>query len=149
MKNFIRSDFYEFIKIISKRLKLMNEFGYQFRTNLNSVKASRKTKLQTEVDDFLRKVIAELCDEIQIYPQVLVNAKIDNDYKKTYMNDEEVADRIKFVERELKGRGRLLIRPSGTEPLVRVMIEGIEIEKIQALAEDLAGLIAAKFPPEE
>jgi len=92
---------------------------------------------------------AALCDEIEIYPQVLVNAKIDNDYKKTYMNDEEVADRIKSVEKELRGRGRLLIRPSGTEPLVRVMIEGTEIEKITALAEDLAGLIAAKFPPEE
>lgn len=51
----------------------MNEFGYQFRTNLNSVKASRKTKLQTEVDDFLRKVIAELCDENEYYSEEMLN----------------------------------------------------------------------------
>lgn len=51
----------------------MNEFGYQFRTNLNSVKASRKTKLQAEVDDFLRKVIAELCDENEYYSEEMLN----------------------------------------------------------------------------
>ena len=73
MKNFIRSDFYEFIKIISKRLKLMNEFGYQFRANLNSVKGSRRTKLQTEVDDFLRQIIGELSDETEYYSEEMLN----------------------------------------------------------------------------
>ena len=84
--------------------------------------------------------ISELADEIQIYPQVLVNAKINNDYKKTYMKDEEVAMAIAAIEAKMEGNGRVLIRPSGTEPLVRVMLEGDDTDLIANLAEDLAAL---------
>ncbi|MCI8608773.1 MAG: phosphoglucosamine mutase [Firmicutes bacterium] len=89
--------------------------------------------------------LAAMSDEIQIYPQVLVNAKIDNDFKKTYMKDKEVADMIASVEAAVAGTGRLLIRPSGTEPLVRVMMEGSDTEEIRPLAENLAALIEKKF----
>ena len=89
--------------------------------------------------------IAEMSDEIRIYPQVLVNARIHNDHKKTYMNDPEVAAEIAAVEAAVAGNGRLLIRPSGTEPLVRVMMEGSDIEQIRPLAENLAALIQNKF----
>lgn len=89
--------------------------------------------------------ISELADEIQIYPQVLVNAKINNDYKKTYMKDEEVAMAIAAIEAKMEGNGRVLIRPSGTEPLVRVMLEGDDTDLIANLAEDLAALIEKKF----
>ncbi len=51
----------------------MNEFGYQFRANLNSVKGSRRTKLQTEVDDFLRQIIGELSDETEYYSEEMLN----------------------------------------------------------------------------
>ena len=91
------------------------------------------------------KKLSELADEIKIYPQVLVNARINNDYKKTYMKDEEVAAAIADIEAKMAGNGRVLIRPSGTEPLVRVMIEGTDTEMIQTLAEDLAALIEKKF----
>ena len=91
------------------------------------------------------KSISELADEIKIYPQVLVNAKIDNDYKKTYMKDAEVAAAIAETEAKMEGNGRVLIRPSGTEPLVRVMLEGNDIDMIRSLAEDLARLIEGKF----
>lgn len=91
------------------------------------------------------KKISELADEIEIFPQVLVNAKIDNDYKKTYMKDEEVAAAIAETEAAMNGNGRVLIRPSGTEPLVRVMLEGNDIDMIRRLAEDLAALIERKF----
>ena len=89
--------------------------------------------------------LSELADEIKIYPQVLVNAKINNDYKKTYMKDEEVALAIAVIEAQMEGNGRVLIRPSGTEPLVRVMLEGNDTELIRRLAEDLAALIEKKF----
>ena len=89
--------------------------------------------------------VSELADEITIYPQVLVNAKINNDYKKTYAKDPEVADAIRRAEEKMAGSGRVLIRPSGTEPLVRVMLEGSDTEQIKELAEELAALIERKF----
>lgn len=100
---------------------------------------------------FMKAVLAsgkkpsELSAEIEIFPQVLVNAKVDNDNKKIYMKDEEVKNAIDAIEAEMAGSGRVLIRPSGTEPLVRVMIEGNDIEKIQVLAQQLADLIERKF----
>lgn len=91
------------------------------------------------------KKVSELSDEITIYPQVLVNAGINNDYKKTYDKDPEVADAIRKAEEKMAGSGRVLIRPSGTEPLVRVMLEGSDTEQIKELAEELAALIERKF----
>ena len=88
---------------------------------------------------------SELSAEIEIFPQVLVNAKVTNDNKKIYMKDEEVKDEIARIEKLMDGQGRVLIRPSGTEPLVRVMIEGQDISEIQSLAENLADLISNKF----
>ena len=91
------------------------------------------------------KPASELADEIVIYPQVLVNARINNDYKKTYAKDPEVEEAIRTAEEKMAGSGRVLIRPSGTEPLVRVMLEGSDTEQIKELAEELAALIERKF----
>lgn len=91
------------------------------------------------------KIPSELAGEIEIFPQVLVNAKINNDYKKTYMEDPDVVQAIKEVETILSGNGRVLIRPSGTEPLVRVMLEGNDETQLYELAHKLAGLIEEKF----
>lgn len=91
------------------------------------------------------KTPSELAGEIEIFPQVLVNAKINNDYKKTYMEDPDVVQAIKEVETILSGNGRVLIRPSGTEPLLRVMLEGNDETQLYELAHKLAGLIEEKF----
>ena len=91
------------------------------------------------------KPASELADEIVIYPQVLVNARINNDYKKTYAKDPEVEEAIRTAEEKMAGSGRVLIRPSGTEPLVRVMLEGSDAEQIKELAQELADLIERKF----
>lgn len=91
------------------------------------------------------KKASELSEEIELFPQVLVNARVHNDNKKIFMNDEEVKQRIADVEAKIGEDGRVLIRPSGTEPLVRVMIEGKDTEVINELAEDLAALISRKF----
>ncbi|WP_324825242.1 phosphoglucosamine mutase [Sinanaerobacter sp. ZZT-01] len=84
---------------------------------------------------------SELSKEITIYPQILKNAKIKNEHKKNYMEHPEVKSEIEKMEKIMGGKGRVLIRPSGTEPLVRVMLEGENIEQITTLAEDLATLI--------
>ncbi len=88
---------------------------------------------------------SELSAEIEIFPQVLVNADVTNENKKRYMEDQEVQAAIKAIEAEMEGSGRVLIRPSGTEPLVRVMIEGEDIEQIHQMAQELADLISRKF----
>ena len=91
------------------------------------------------------KKASELSDEIEIYPQVLKNAKVKNENKNKYKNDPEIVDAIAKVEAEMEGSGRVLIRPSGTEPLVRVMIEGQDVDHITGLAQDLAKLLTKRF----
>jgi len=82
---------------------------------------------------------------IKIYPQVLVNAKIKNEYKSTYMEVPEIAAEIEKIENKFAGNGRVLIRPSGTEPLVRVMLEGSDIDELNADATRLAKLMEEKL----
>lgn len=84
---------------------------------------------------------SELCSIINIYPQVLVNAKVTSDKKYNYEKDEIIKNKIEELEKEFSGNGRVLIRPSGTEPLVRVMIEGDDKEYIFKKAKELATLI--------
>lgn len=91
------------------------------------------------------KKASELSDEIKIYPQVLKNARVANENKNKYEKDDEVMAAFKKVEEELGETGRLLVRPSGTEPLVRVMIEGDNIQQITQLAENLAVMLTKKF----
>ena len=68
-----------------------------------------------------------------------------NENKEKYTDDLEIAAEIARLETLMEGNGRVLIRPSGTEPLVRVMIEGNDIEQITKLAEDLAALLNKRF----
>ena len=89
--------------------------------------------------------ISKLCDIITIYPQVLVNAKVSSDKKYDFDKDKEIIEEINKLEKELSENGRILIRPSGTEPLVRVMIEGENQGYIKAKAEALAKLIEQKL----
>ena len=88
---------------------------------------------------------SKLCSIINIYPQVLINAKVSSDKKYDYDKDEEILQKIKILEEEFKDNGRVLIRPSGTEPLVRVMIEGENKEYITKKAEELAKIIENKL----
>ena len=78
-------------------------------------------------------------------PQILVNAKVLNHMKNIYLEYEEVVEAIKVVEDRLNGVGRVLIRPSGTEPLVRVMLEGENQEEINEMAHNIANLILSKI----
>lgn len=89
--------------------------------------------------------ISEMASEIQIFPQVLVNARVKNENKKKYSNDPQIAAAIEEIEKKMEGNGRVLIRPSGTEPLVRVMIEGDDEVVLDQMARGLADLIEEKF----
>lgn len=100
----------------------------------------------------LMKVVKEVSEKVSqlnslmtTYPQVLVNAKVKNEFKRAYETDEDIQQEIKRVEEIFEGQGRVLIRPSGTEPLVRVMIEGKELEVLEREANKLASLIESKF----
>ncbi|MCM1113346.1 MAG: phosphoglucosamine mutase [Muribaculum sp.] len=87
------------------------------------------------------KTLSELASVMEVLPQALVNAKVASHKKDKYMEYPEIAEAIAELERKFAGEGRVLIRPSGTEPLVRVMIEGKDQEVIREEAERLAGLI--------
>ena len=87
------------------------------------------------------KLLSELSSIMKKYPQVLVNAKVSNAKKNEFYTSEIIKEEIDKLEKELAGNGRIVVRPSGTEPLIRVMIEGASTETIKPLAESLAKLI--------
>lgn len=88
-----------------------------------------------------KKPLSELKKVMEVLPQALVNAKVPNHKKENYMDYPEIAEAITALEKQFAGEGRVLIRPSGTEPLVRVMIEGKNQELIEKEAKKLAELI--------
>lgn len=87
------------------------------------------------------KKMSELASVMRELPQVLINARVSNDKKDAYKKDALIVSEIEKIEKELEGKGRVLIRPSGTEPLVRVMLEGEDLDKINTMAKELATLI--------
>lgn len=87
------------------------------------------------------KSLDEAKDIMDVLPQALVNARVDNKRKKDYIKNETIKSEIEKLEAKFSGEGRVLIRPSGTEPIVRVMIEGRDQKVIQQEAERLAKLI--------
>ena len=91
------------------------------------------------------KKASEMAKIMKAYPQVLVNARINNDKKDEFKTDSEIQEKIAVLEKEFEGNGRVLIRASGTEPLIRVMIEGEDQEYIKEKATELAKFIEEKL----
>ena len=87
------------------------------------------------------KKLSELASVMEVLPQALVNAKVPNHKKDSFMEYPEIASAVKELEEKFAGEGRVLIRPSGTEPLVRVMIEGKDQKQIDEEANKLAEFI--------
>jgi len=88
-----------------------------------------------------KEKLSDLASVMEVLPQALVNAKVPNHKKEHYMDYAEIAEAIQILEEKFNGEGRVLIRPSGTEPLVRVMIEGKNQQEIEKDAKALAELI--------
>jgi phosphoglucosamine mutase len=86
----------------------------------------------------------DLCAEVALYPQILINIRLSE--QRDLVNLPVVQDAVFVAERELAGRGRVLLRPSGTEPLVRVMVEGADGDQVRRLAEDLAAVVRNQQP---
>jgi phosphoglucosamine mutase len=83
---------------------------------------------------------------MDVYPQVLVNVTLGNsEAKELVKTDEVINGEIRNVELSYAGRGRVLVRPSGTEPLIRVMVEGADGKKVRHDAEALAKLIKERL----
>lgn len=91
------------------------------------------------------KKLSELASIMKVYPQVLINVKVSAEGKKKYNNDEYIIAATQKAEMELMGDGRVLVRVSGTEPLVRVMLEGKDVEHIQKLGEEIAQVVKERL----
>lgn len=91
------------------------------------------------------KKLSELNSMMKDYPQVLINAEVANNKKYDYLKNDQIREEIERIEEMFHGQGRVVIRPSGTEPLVRVMIEGQDQEEITKIAKELASFIEEKI----
>ena len=91
-----------------------------------------------------KKRLSKLAARIPQFPQVLVNVTVDNEKKADALADDELQARTKEIETKLGKNGRVLIRASGTEPLVRIMLEGQDEQEILNLALSLAHIIVRK-----
>ena len=99
--------------------------------------------------DILRKNIDKKASEIfgamKSYPQVSLNVKVANDRKKDIMSDPDILAEVEKTKDLLNGNGRVLLRPSGTEPLIRIMIEGENQEIITNYAENIEKVVLGKL----
>ena len=91
------------------------------------------------------KTLKDLADEMEVYPQVLINVRVSKFGKAQFNKDKEVQNAIKKVEEKLGDEGRILVRISGTEPLIRVMLEGKDYEQIKELGESVASVIRERL----
>lgn len=92
-----------------------------------------------------KKKLSELAKIMTVYPQVLINVEVTPEGKQKYNNDEYIISAVQQAEMELMGDGRVLVRVSGTEPLVRVMLEGKDYEKITALGNKIADVVRERL----
>jgi phosphoglucosamine mutase len=79
------------------------------------------------------------------YPQVLINVNVSNEKKKALENDEVIMNKLKETEKKLGNNGRVLLRPSGTEALIRVMIEGKDYNEIETYANGIADMVKERL----
>ncbi len=92
-----------------------------------------------------KKKLSELAKIMTVYPQVLINVEVTPEGKQKYNNDEYIISAVQQAEMDLMGDGRVLVRVSGTEPLVRVMLEGKDYEKITELGNRIADVVRERL----
>ncbi len=92
-----------------------------------------------------QKTAKELANLMEHYPQVLIGVKVPNHQKETVLADQDICTAIQNAQAVLQQNGRVLVRASGTEPLIRVMIEGKDTEQIQQLAQQIAAKIKERY----
>jgi phosphoglucosamine mutase len=95
----------------------------------------------------LGKPLAEICADLRLLPQELVNVRIERGFD--WRSSEQLTEAVRAAETALGENGRVLIRPSGTEPLLRIMVEATDAKTARHWAEELARTVAAPAPAEE
>ena len=91
------------------------------------------------------KKLSELASVMKRYPQSMINVKISKQGKLKFYTDAEVVRAIDKAEKELSGSGRLVVRPSGTEPLLRVMVESLDADQADRVAKEVAEVIVNRL----
>ena len=86
-----------------------------------------------------RQTLSDMVEHVSLYPQVMINVRVQN--KRDTRTIPELVAAVAQSEKEMNGRGRVLLRPSGTEPFIRVMVEGEDAEMVQQQANTLAKIV--------
>ena len=86
----------------------------------------------------VEQTLTEACQDLEIYPQTMVNVRVE---QRIDLNTPRLQDAVKSAEAELGDSGRVLLRASGTEPLIRVMVEGQDADQVEKIANALAGVV--------
>ncbi|WP_024783015.1 phosphoglucosamine mutase [Streptococcus mutans] len=120
--------------------------GHVIIMDYNTTGDGQLTAIQlTKVMKETGKTLSELANEVTIYPQKLVNIYVKNDMKNKAMEVPMIAQIIEKMEAEMAGNGRILVRPSGTEPLLRVMAEAPSIEEVNYYVDTIAKVVQAEI----
>lgn len=91
------------------------------------------------------KKLSELASVMKKYPQVMINVNVSKEGKLTFADNENIKNKLDEINKLLKGDGRIVVRPSGTENLIRVMLEGSDISIITKYCETLADFIKSEL----
>ena len=120
--------------------------GHVIIMDYNTTGDSQLTAIQlTKVMVETGKSLSELAAEVTIYPQKLVNIRVENSMKDKAMDVPAIAAIIEKMEAEMAGNGRILVRPSGTEPLLRVMAEAPTDDEVNYYVDTIADVVRAEI----
>ncbi|MGT2884093.1 phosphoglucosamine mutase [Streptococcus ferus] len=120
--------------------------GHVIIMDYNTTGDGQLTAIQlTKIMKETGKPLSVLADEVTIYPQKLVNIRVENSMKDKAMEVAAIAEIISKMEAEMAGNGRILVRPSGTEPLLRVMAEAPSHAEVDYYVETIADVVRAEI----
>lgn len=120
--------------------------GHVIIMDYNTTGDGQLTAIQlTKVMKETGKKLSELAAEVTIYPQKLVNIRVENSMKTKAMEVPAIAAIIEKMETEMSGNGRILVRPSGTEPLLRVMAEAPTDDEVNYYVDTIADVVRAEI----
>ncbi|MBF7093854.1 phosphoglucosamine mutase [Streptococcus sp. HF-1907] len=120
--------------------------GHVIIMDYNTTGDGQLTAIQlTKVMKETGKKLSELAAEVTIYPQKLVNIRVENSMKTKAMEVPAIAAIIEKMETEMAGNGRILVRPSGTEPLLRVMAEAPTDDEVNYYVDTIADVVRAEI----
>ncbi|BCP57282.1 phosphoglucosamine mutase [Streptococcus parasuis] len=120
--------------------------GHVILMDYNTTGDGQLTAVQlTKIMKETGKTLSELAAEVTIYPQKLVNIRVENSMKDKSMEVPAIAAIIEKMEAEMAGNGRILVRPSGTEPLLRVMAEAPTDAEVDYYVDTIADVVRAEI----